>query len=308
MKKAILMNLVKSDSKLNDVIIRDQQRQRDGELEYSYDVFLEHLLQTADIIDGAIGQGRRATSSNVHEWYGSHDENFLDMDHTGPDFGCDETNYQQGIQEHDGELMFNLTGRQEFGPTVDKATWSSHSKDDQRAWNAVSPHGRKKIASFFSKKNKIIEKGRMQFKPPRVPKNATVVTLERERESTCDLVPDEVDEEEQSVYDEDVGMILNKAHQEEPTKRFLHKLLGKKTEKPPTKKGIDRNIKCTRIVYRVTNNDIPEKGGLVDRGANGGLAGRDLRVIPTTDRWVDITGINDIRIEDYSHWYCRWSC
>jgi hypothetical protein len=56
---ANIMNLVKPDSKLNNVNIRDQQRQRDGELEYSYDVFLEHLLQTADIIDGAIGHGRQ---------------------------------------------------------------------------------------------------------------------------------------------------------------------------------------------------------------------------------------------------------
>jgi hypothetical protein len=76
--------------------------------------------------------------------------------------------------------------------------------------------------------------------------------------------------------------------------------MGKRTEKPsPAKnKPIERNIKCTRVIYRVTNNDIPEKGGLVDRGAHGGLAGRDLRIISTTDRWVDITGINDIRIDN----------
>jgi hypothetical protein len=72
---ANIMNLVKPDSKLNNVNIRDQQRQRDGELEYSYDVFLEHLLQIADIIDGAIGHGRRTTSSIIHEWYGSRDKN-----------------------------------------------------------------------------------------------------------------------------------------------------------------------------------------------------------------------------------------
>jgi hypothetical protein len=62
---ANIMNLVKPDSNFNNVIIRDQQRQRDGELEYSYDFFLEHLLQTADIIDGAIGHGRRTISSNI---------------------------------------------------------------------------------------------------------------------------------------------------------------------------------------------------------------------------------------------------
>jgi hypothetical protein len=49
----------------------------------------------------------------------------------------------------------------------------------------------------------------------------------------------------------------------------------------------------------VSNNEIVyshEKGDLVDIGANVGLAGKDPKVIATTDRLVDITGINDIRI------------
>ena len=73
MKKTILMNLVKSDPKLNDVIIRDMQRQRDGEAEYPYEVFLEHILQTADIIDGAVGSTRRTTTANMHERYDGYD-------------------------------------------------------------------------------------------------------------------------------------------------------------------------------------------------------------------------------------------
>jgi hypothetical protein len=51
-----------------------------------------------------------------------------------------------------------------------------------------------------------------------------------------------------------------------------------------------RDINYTRIEHRVSNNEtmhIQERGGLDDRGANGALAGKDLKTIATTGRWVD---------------------
>jgi hypothetical protein len=44
--------------------------------------------------------------------------------------------------------------------------------------------------------------------------------------------------------------------------------------------------------------DAYETGGLVDRETNGGLAGKDLRLITITERWVHITGINDIPVDN----------
>ena len=38
------------------------------------------------------------------------------------------------------------------------------------------------------------------------------------------------------------------------------------------------------------------KGALIDRGANGGIAGNDVRIISKTDRSVDIQGIDNHRI------------
>jgi hypothetical protein len=143
MKKTILPNLVKADSKLNDVIIRDMQRQRDGEPEYPYEVFLEHLLQTADIIDGTLAPSKRTTSVNLLDRFGSNVANFF------------EDGYVSEDDEGNDELVFQYTKsnrREEFRPTVDKNTWNSLSIDDQRAWNALSPDGKKKVAKFFSAK------------------------------------------------------------------------------------------------------------------------------------------------------------
>jgi hypothetical protein len=101
------------------------------------------------------------------------------MDQNGPDIGGEEMQFQQGIQEHDGELIFNLAGRQEFG-----SRWISphglHSRKTTKEHGMPSrlTEGRKLHRSF--PRRQTIEKGRMQLKPPRVSKNAIVMTLQQE--------------------------------------------------------------------------------------------------------------------------------
>ena len=45
--------------------------------------------------------------------------------------------------------------------------------------------------------------------------------------------------------------------------------------------------------YRVSKHQSKENLTLVDRGANGGLAGGDMRVVRATDKIVNVTGIDD---------------
>eukprot|EP00977_Amphora_coffeiformis_P012644 scaffold3187_cov130-Amphora_coffeaeformis.AAC.1 len=47
------------------------------------------------------------------------------------------------------------------------------------------------------------------------------------------------------------------------------------------------------IVYKVSASRTKSTTALVDRGANGGIAGQDVKVIATTDRTVDIQGIDN---------------
>ena len=51
--------------------------------------------------------------------------------------------------------------------------------------------------------------------------------------------------------------------------------------------------RCTQAAASTT---LP--GSLIDGGANGGLAGEDVRVLSYTDRSADITGIGDSHMED----------
>ena len=45
--------------------------------------------------------------------------------------------------------------------------------------------------------------------------------------------------------------------------------------------------------YHISKNSASSYGSLVDRGANGGLAGADIHVLDRTGREVSVTGIDD---------------
>jgi len=63
------------------------------------------------------------------------------------------------------------------------------------------------------------------------------------------------------------------------------------------KKYISANIHL--VEYRVsTRNVIPNPGALIDRGANGGIAGDDVLLLETTSRTCNVTGIDDHKLHD----------
>jgi hypothetical protein len=52
------------------------------------------------------------------------------------------------------------------------------------------------------------------------------------------------------------------------------------------------------IRYSISAHRSSKSGALVDHGANGGIAGDDIRIIFKTGRHVDVRGINDHQIVD----------
>ena len=65
------------------------------------------------------------------------------------------------------------------------------------------------------------------------------------------------------------------------------------------KKGPKRKIHAL-IRYSVSNTITGNKGSLIGRRANGGLAGSDVRIINKHDppRFIDISGINKYEVKD----------
>ena len=64
----------------------------------------------------------------------------------------------------------------------------------------------------------------------------------------------------------------------------------------------------THITYHVAQAQHAKHGSLVDRGANGGLAGSDVRILSTSSRKCTITGSDKMKYQDWTwcsvlHWY-----
>ena len=59
-----------------------------------------------------------------------------------------------------------------------------------------------------------------------------------------------------------------------------------------------REVNMAKVTYSVLAYSAARQGALVDRGANGGIAGEDVRIIAKTGRQVDIQGIDNHCIND----------
>ena len=68
------------------------------------------------------------------------------------------------------------------------------------------------------------------------------------------------------------------------------------TDPTHTNPQVCGRLREAHVHYRVTNHERKKRnlrGSLVDRGANGGILGKDARVIRTHTREVDVTGIDN---------------
>jgi hypothetical protein len=63
-------------------------------------------------------------------------------------------------------------------------------------------------------------------------------------------------------------------------------------------KNSTRSIQMADIAYTVSTHKKATDQSLVDRGANGGVAGKDVRIIFKTNRTVDIRGIDNHQVTD----------
>ena len=58
------------------------------------------------------------------------------------------------------------------------------------------------------------------------------------------------------------------------------------------------NVAQTSVTYRVSQVATHHEHSLVDRGANGGIAGENVRIIAKSDRAVNVTGLGDHQVTD----------
>ena len=79
----------------------------------------------------------------------------------------------------------------------------------------------------------------------------------------------------------------------------IRNILSSRSGRPKTKPAsAARQVNMAKVMYHVSRHESSSMGALVDRGANGGIAGSDVRIINYTDKRVDVRGIDNHELVD----------
>jgi len=210
-----------------------------------------------------------------------------------PDLHAPEDHYD--IDDHLTSLSINNTrGGPRFGhrPSMPRATWKSLSRQDQVTWDQVSDDGKRAILNAL----------RPVDVPPKSPSKNTSTESIRKQVIHETLVHDTDEFQDAAQSSDDFG------NPEASDNRLVNAASGKKSKnldptdirhilssKHPTPPGPNSKAPTVRFgnVHITVSSDTSDRpsysisrrtqssnpGGLVDRGANGGLAGKDLRGI-----------------------------
>ncbi len=186
---------------------------------------------------------------------------------------------------------------------VPRETWGQLSAEDRQAWDKLSDGAKAKLLQANARPN-----GTQKDVPHRR------VNVHDSTVDVADIADDDPRDNgniaADDAKDEEPDILVNAtkcAHHPGSINRVLSKKLN-----PPTRKANKHEVQIDGVTYRQVNThrvtyDVSERtshqkrgGSLMDRGANGGVAGNDVRIISKCDdhRVVDISGLDDHRVTD----------
>ncbi|GAX29003.1 hypothetical protein FisN_7Hu406 [Fistulifera solaris] len=190
---------------------------------------------------------------------------------------------------------YMASGQSGYFPKLTREQWSKLTPEDQNVWDQLPDAGNKKYPGTLRKVN---------FNDTDLSSVSLGDVLNAYVHGRGDSY--EEDEEEESppieVNQANTGTGHGKNEKYPTHPASFHQTLEKKTlpksgENSTAKRGVhfSRLEANAAHTYSVSNHLLGDsKKSLIDRGANGGVAGEDMRLIRTVpDRFVDIQGIDN---------------
>ena len=223
----------------------------------SYIEYLQVAQRVASAADHRSTQSRRSRQANVH---------IIDED-------TDEVQDHEDDYDDDPFSVYSTkrkTNKFYRRPSLKKATWEALDQADKTAWDSISDRGKRSI--IFAHKDD--------------PKPVGESAKTTKTYANVHVIEEETSEAEDDD-DDDLEPILVNAAASKPTgskstkpKVDLKKLMSQgtsKTKSSSTKRSnpnLKVNVAQTHVTYRVSQVASHHEHSLVDRGANGGIAGR----------------------------------
>jgi hypothetical protein len=296
--RTMLENAVAPIEELRQVKVHgDLHKTKTGKA-LTYDEYSALLLSAATQYDSQNAKPRRGTtkSRTVYNHDITHDDNDVSVESDEEDsYGIDHPVQSLNVHAHDRKFKTKWTQR----VSMPRDRWYALSKDAQSIWDKLSDadkaiilgkdtgSGDKKLPP--TRKINLHETSVYDF----VCANMHEVDV---NDSTTDAKATELDDTA-DVKDEPHSetLLIHAAKSGNITEKKLHPGDIRRV----MSKTSTRTVKMADVSYTVSlNQQKATTYSLVDRGANGGVAGNDVRIIFKTNRTVDIRGIDNHQVTD----------
>ena len=288
MKKAMLQNALNDIKAFVDVKVSEQMDIAKGRGPIPYDQYVTLVQNVAGTYDKAHSAANRQRSVNYHDYF--EDENdTIPYDDDDLTFGSHAT---YDVNQHNNKGPRSGGHRPMRSPSLKRATWQSLSRDDQILWDKMSDAAKQSII-FNHSDTATDTKERtphVRFQPVRRPiRDANIHETDVEDDTFVDASQDPEGDPQ------DTSILVNATKTGLPLcNGDIRTVLSSSAAKK--KSSIRQANTHETITYCVSSHrgsTTGKRGALVDRGANGGLVGNDVRIMCTNDREVDVSGIDN---------------
>ena len=316
LKMTMLQNTVSGVGELHHVKVQSAHDVAHGGKPLTFEQYKTLLLSAASIYDSKKGltlPRPQRTVNNTNLDYTDDNRTLTAYSH--------ETTVELDDLVYDIDTDFTVLSvnetkqstRRPFQPRMSREKWQSLSSDEQKHWDMLSPAAKATILGIGKPP------------PPRTPRTldlhdisaADYLHIVSTHQQTSSNTPDEATLDTPDTQDTSADLapdpstpdLLACATHHNASPGDLRRVLGNR--KPATSPALHSGEEITvngkryrqisvheRIVYDVSNHKATKHGSLIDRGANGGLAGSDVRIInkDAVPRLVDVSGIDSHQI------------
>ena len=322
-KMTMLQNTVTGVSELHQVKVQSSHDVAHGGQPLTFEKYKTLLLSAASVYDSQKGLARPKTVHRVQ---------FTEQDDAAPSDSLlsmqTHVTMPPDDDVHDIDTDFNTLGihvtkrlncQPSFQPSMSKEKWEALSPDEQKAWDTLSDKAKATILGY----------GMPQRPPPTpTPRHINLTDIsdadyfrlvaQHQQQASAHANPPIPEEAPSTPTETDVispapatdsdssTSLLACATRRSAPPGDIRRVLGT----PPSTKPVAndemvingkryRRINVhQRITYNISNIKDTKLGSLVDRGANGGLAGGDVRIIHKDEspRLVDVSGIDSHQV------------
>ena len=309
-KKAMLQNAVQDFKAFKQAKTQEQIEIARGGGPLLFSQYVNLLLNISSAYDKKLESSLTSGSRrliNIHQQDGQVHYEYEDHQDDAEEFLEDQ---------YFGSYLIQATDRaRRFRPSLPRRVWSALSKADQDAWDQVSNKGKWDIIKNLRSINisdKVVTNSKSvnsQVSPITVTTAAS--TAHTDATTNRGLLPinnkttEPVDKystnESTRLINATKANMSTKPHNNNIHQADLRSFLSEdyvSSQANDTDMDATGGFKYksnTHIMYTVSRhqNNQSIKNALIDRGANGGMAGEGMKIIAVTDRKVDVSGIDN---------------